>query len=68
MSPTQSPLRTRSHSRTPALRLLHGQGFPHSEPLRGQEAPVPALRVVDRPTRVLLAGADAGRRARCSRS
>ncbi len=63
MSPTQSLLRTRSHSRAPALRLLHGQRSPHPEPLRGQEAPAPALRVVDRPTRVLLAGADAARRA-----
>jgi hypothetical protein len=61
MSPTHSPLRTRSHSRAPALRLLHGQRSPHTEPLRGPEAPAPALRV--RPTRVLLAGADAGRRA-----
>ena len=63
MSPTQSPLRTRSHSRAPALRLLHGHGSHHPEPLRGQEAPAPALRVVDRPTRVLLAGADVDRRA-----
>jgi hypothetical protein len=63
MSPTQSLLRTRSHSRAPALRLLHGQRSPHPEPLRGQEAPAPALRVVDLPTRVLLAGADAARRA-----
>ncbi len=50
MSPTHSPLRTRSHSRAPALRLLHGQRSPHTEPLRGPEAPAPALRVVDRPT------------------
>jgi uncharacterized protein (DUF779 family) len=63
MSPTQSPARTRSRSRAPALRLLHGHGSPHPEPLRGRDAPAPALRVVDRPTRVLLAGADAGRRA-----
>jgi hypothetical protein len=63
MSPTQTPLRTRSHSRAPALRLLHGQGSRHPEPLRGHDAPAPELRVVDRPTRVLLAGADAGRRA-----
>jgi len=63
MSPTQSALGTPSHSQAPALRLLQGQGSPHPEPLRGHDAHAPALRVVDRPTRVLLAGADAGRRA-----
>jgi hypothetical protein len=63
MSPAQTSLRTRSRSRAPALRLVHGQGSPHVEPLRGHDAPAPALRVVDRPTRVLIAGADADRRA-----
>jgi len=67
MSPAQTALKTRPHSRMPALHLLPdlNPAHPHrqSEPLRGHEAPAAALRVVDRPTRVLLAGADAGRRA-----
>jgi len=66
MSPTQTLRRRRSGSRAPALRLLPGLGPTHpehTEPLRGHDAPVSALRVVDRPARVLLAGADAGRRA-----
>lgn len=69
MSPTQSPVRTRSRSRTPALRLLYGQndqGSAHpadSEPLRGHDTSAPVLHVVDGPTRVLLAGTDTGRRA-----
>jgi hypothetical protein len=64
MSPTQTLLRTRSRAvRTPALRLLQGQGSSHPAPLRGHDAPAPALRIVDRPNRVLLAGADASRRA-----
>jgi hypothetical protein len=35
----------------------------HPEPLRGQDSPSPVLRVIDGPTRILLAGSDAGRRA-----
>jgi hypothetical protein len=35
----------------------------HSEPLRAQEVPRPALRIVSGPPRVLVAGADACRRA-----
>jgi hypothetical protein len=62
MSPTQSALGARSRSRAPALRLLQGQGGKQPEPLRGYDSPGPALHVVDRPTRVLLAGADADRR------
>ena len=63
MSPTLSPLRTRSRSRAPALRLLPDSRPRHPEPLRGHDAPPPALRVIDGPTSILLAGADAGRRA-----
>ncbi len=63
MSPTLSPVRTRPRARGPALRLLHGQGPTHPEPLRGHDDPLPALRVIDGPTSILLAGSDAGRRA-----
>jgi hypothetical protein len=63
MSPTRSPTRTLSRARGPALRLLHGRGHTHPEPLRGHAAPPPALCVIDGPTRILLAGADADRRA-----
>jgi hypothetical protein len=63
MSPTLSPARTRSRARGPALRLLHGQGPTHPEPLRGHDALPPALRVIDGPTSILLAGSDTGRRA-----
>jgi hypothetical protein len=70
MSPTQSPPMKRSRSRAPSLRLLHGQNDQRladpsssSEPLRGRDASPPALRVVDGPTRVLLAGTDTERRA-----
>jgi hypothetical protein len=61
MSPPQSPVRTRSRSRSPALRLLHGQGPAHSES-RGHDVPTRPLHVVDGPTRILLAGSDAGHR------
>jgi hypothetical protein len=61
MSTTRSLLRTRS--RAPTLRLLHGQGLAHSEPLHEHDACPPELRVIDGPTRVLIAGADPGRRA-----
>lgn len=63
MSPTRSPTR----SRAPALRLLPDLSPVHpraqAEPLRGHEVPPPELRVLDGPTRILLAGADPGRRA-----
>lgn len=62
MSPTQSPS-SRCRSQAPALRLLHGQGRGAPQPLRGHDSPPPALRVVDGPARILLAGGDAGRRA-----
>jgi hypothetical protein len=61
MSTARSLLRTRS--RAPTLRLLHGQGLAHPEPLHGHDACSPELRVIDGPTRVLIAGADPGRRA-----
>lgn len=57
-----SSLRSPSRTRAPALRLLQSQS-PHPEPLRRHDAPAPALRVIDGPARVLLAGSDAGRRA-----
>jgi hypothetical protein len=63
MSPTQAPVSSRCRSQAPALRLLHGQGRAAPEPLRGRDAHQPALHVVDGPSRVLLAGGDAGRRA-----
>jgi len=50
----------------PALRLLHGQGLAHPthpESLDGHDAAPPELRVIDGPTRVLIAGSDASRRA-----
>ena len=66
MSARRSSASRRSHSRAPALRLLQGEGDRQRadlEPLRGHDAPPPALRVIDGPPRVLLVGADAGRRA-----
>jgi hypothetical protein len=65
MSLTRSPTRTRARSRAPALRVLPDLGLTHPraqpEPLRGHDVPPPALHVIDGPTRILLAGADAGR-------
>jgi hypothetical protein len=69
MSPAQaqSLARRRSHSRVPALRLLPNPSpaEPHTraESLRGADAHPPALRVIAGPTRILLAGANAERRA-----
>jgi hypothetical protein len=69
---TRSPLGTRSRTRAPALRLLHGQGLAHPthpESLDGHDACSPELRVIDGPARVLdgparvlIAGSDAGQR------
>jgi hypothetical protein len=58
-----SSLRSPSRTRAPALRLLQGHRPVHPEPLLRHDAPPPALQVIDGPTRVLLAGSDAGRRA-----
>jgi hypothetical protein len=69
MSPTQTLARRRSGSRAPALRLLPDpspaelRSQPESLSLRGPDAHPPALRVIAGPTRILLAGADAERRA-----
>ena len=64
MSPVASPERARSDSRAPLLRLLPEVApEAHPEPLRTREVPRPALRVLAGPTRVLVAGADACRRA-----
>jgi hypothetical protein len=59
--------RRRSGSRVPTLRLLPdpSPAEPHTQPerLRGADAHPPALRVIAGPTCILLAGADAERRA-----
>jgi hypothetical protein len=68
MSPIESAAARRSDSRAPALRLLPSLSPGHPgdsrapEPLRGPDAGPPQLRVIAGPTRILLAGADAGRR------
>ena len=68
MSPIESAATRRSGSRAPALRLLPSLSPSHPgdprapEPLRGPDAGPPQLRVIAGPTRILLAGADAGRR------
>jgi hypothetical protein len=67
MTPTQISVRRRSHSRVPALRLLPDPSPDESrtrpEPPRGGDVHPPALRIIAGPTRILLAGADAERRA-----
>jgi hypothetical protein len=67
MSPAQTLARRRSGSRVPALRLLPdpSPAEPHTQPesLRSADPHPPTLRVVAGPTRILLAGADAERRA-----
>lgn len=67
MSPTQTSVGQRSHSRVPALRLLPdpSPAEPRVRPefLRREDSHAPTLRVISGPARVLLAGADAGRRA-----
>ena len=68
MSPIEPPAARRSGSRAPALRLLPSlspghPGDPRApELLREPDAGPPQLRVIAGPTRILLAGADAGRR------
>lgn len=72
-SATRASVRRRSNSRVPALRLLPDpspaaslleprMSSPESHP-REDRAHQPALRVIAGPTRILLAGADAERRA-----
>jgi hypothetical protein len=68
MSPAQTLARRRSGSRAPALRLLPAPSPTEPRPRRaksprGGDAHPPALRVIAGPTRILLAGADAERRA-----
>jgi hypothetical protein len=66
-SAIQESVRRRSDSRIPALRLLPtpSPDEPRTtlESLRRDRAHPPALRVIAGPTRILLAGADAERRA-----
>jgi hypothetical protein len=67
MSPAQTLARRRSGSRVPALRLLPdpnpAERRTRPESPRGTDVHPPALRVIAGPTRILLAGADAERRA-----
>jgi len=67
MSPMYMSARRRSDSRVPALRLLPNPhpAEPHTRPesLRRGDTHPPSLHVIAGPTRILLAGADAGRRA-----
>lgn len=63
-SPSRSAQRKRSHSRASGLRLMQGEGSLRAETRGERDVIAPALCAVERPTRVLLAGADAGRRAR----
>ncbi|HEY3759258.1 MAG TPA: hypothetical protein VGL37_05815 [Solirubrobacteraceae bacterium] len=64
----QIPVTRRSHSRVPALRLLPDPSpaelRTRTEPPREGYAHPPALRVIAGPTSILIAGADAGRRAK----
>ena len=71
MSPVASPIRARPDARPHAMLRLLPQVAPElrcerqvrSEPLRTRETARPALRVLAAPNRVLVAGADARRRA-----
>jgi hypothetical protein len=66
MSPPQPPVRTRSRSRAPALRLLPDLNPTHPrtrpESFRAHDVPTRPLRAVNGPTHILLAGSDAGHR------
>jgi hypothetical protein len=62
MSSTSSPVRPHSHTRAPTLRLLQGHGPALSEPLPRHEVSPPVLRVIDGPSRIMLAGSDGKRR------
>jgi hypothetical protein len=72
-SAARASVRRRSGTRVPALRLLpdptsptHSTGEPRTSPespLQGADTHPPALRVIAGPSRILVAGADAVRRA-----
>jgi hypothetical protein len=63
MSLALKPARARSRPGRPALGLLSGQGHTRVEPLGGYATRPPQLRVIEGPTRILIIGPDAGRRA-----
>ncbi|HEY3960680.1 MAG TPA: hypothetical protein VGL68_09240 [Solirubrobacteraceae bacterium] len=63
MSLALKPAAARPRPRRPVLGLLNGQGRAHTEPLAGHGTRPPRLRVVEGPTRVLIVGPDADRRA-----
>ncbi len=54
----------RSRPRRPAFGLLNGQGPARAEPIDSRNARARRLRVIEGPTRVLIIGPDAHRRAR----
>jgi DNA-binding NtrC family response regulator len=63
MSLALKPARARSRPGRPVLGLLSGQGRAHVEPLGGYATRPPQLRVIEGPTRILIVGPDADRRA-----
>jgi hypothetical protein len=63
MSLALEPARAGSRPGGPALGLLSGQGHAHVEPLGGYATSPPQLRVIEGPTRILIIGPDADRRA-----
>jgi hypothetical protein len=55
--------KARSRPRRAVLGLLNGQGRAHVEPLADHATHPPQLRVIEGPTRILIVGPDADRRA-----